>query len=118
MKELGVDTSITMTINFHGGILNSKVANAIMDDKKLFTTTEGLLGDIVASDRSVVTETKINGQQKERTIYLDDKNNSLIRPYYLIEVKNDDKGYPSYVSVKDSVFKFIKANQELNDVIV
>jgi len=117
MKGLGVDTSITMTVNFHGGIFDNRVTKAIMDDRSLFTSTEGLLGDIVAGDCSVVTDTKIKGQQKERTVYLDEKNNSLIRPYYLIETENDENGYPSYESVKDSVFKFVSENQELNNVI-
>lgn len=118
MKELGVDTSISMTVNFHGGITNSKLTKAIMDDKKLFTTTDGLIGDLIASDRSVVTDTKINGLLKERTIYLDDTNNSLIRPYYIVEITNGDNGYPSYDSIKNSVFKFVRDNLELNNVIV
>lgn len=117
MKELEVDTSISLTVNFHGGIANSKLTKAIMDEKKLFTTTDGLIGELVASDRCVVTDTKINGQLKERTIYLDDKNNSLIRPYYLVEVTNEENGYPSFESIKNSVFKFIKDNLELNNVI-
>lgn len=118
MKELGVDTSISMTINFHGGILNSKVTKAIMDEQQLFTTTDGILGNIVTSDRSVVTDSKINGQMKERTIYLDDKNNSLIRPYYSIDVAIDERGYPSFESIKNSVLKFINDNPELKNVIV
>lgn len=117
MKGLGVDTSITMTVNFQGGITKPNVTKAIMDEKQLFTTTDGILGDIVASDRSVVTDAKINGQMKERTIYLDDKNNSLIRPYYLIDVTIDERGYPSFESLKSSVLKFINDNQELKTVI-
>lgn len=117
MKGLGVDTSITMTVNFQGGITKPNVTKAIMDEKQLFTTTGGILGDIVASDRSVVTDAKINGQMKERTIYLDDKNNSLIRPYYLIDVTIDERGYPSFESLKSSVLKFINDNQELKTVI-
>lgn len=117
MKGLGVDTSITMTVNFQGGITKPNVTKAIMDEKQLFTTADGILGDIVASDRSVVTDAKINGQMKERTIYLDDKNNSLIRPYYLIDVTIDERGYPSFESLKSSVLKFINDNQELKTVI-
>lgn len=117
MKGLPVDTSISMTVNFHGGIVNNKTAKAIMDDKQLFTTPEGLLGELVASDCSVVTDTKIDGQSKERTIYLDDKNNSLIRPYYLVQIENDDNGYPSYESIKNSVFNFVSDNLEINKVM-
>lgn len=118
MKNLGVDTSITMTVNFNGGIFDNKVTKAIMDDKQLFTTTEGLLGEVaVIGERSVVTDVKVNGKSKERTVYLDEKNNSLIRPYYMLSVKLNDKGYPSYDSLCKSVIDFIDNTPELNKVL-
>lgn len=118
MKNLGVDTSITMTVNFNGGIFDNKVTKAIMDDKQFFTTTEGLLGEVaVIGERSVVTDVKVNGKSKERTVYLDEKNNSLIRPYYMLSVKLNDKGYPSYDSLCKSVIDFIDNTPELNKVL-
>ena len=71
----------------------------------------------VIGERSVVTDVKVNGKSKERTVYLDEKNNSLIRPYYMLSVKLNDKGYPSYDSLCKSVIDFIDNTPELNKVL-
>ena len=117
LKELGNDVQISLSVTFKGGMTpDNKLREAIEDPNKIFTSDDmkELFGD---SHKSIVTTSKINGVSKERTVYLDDDNSKLIRPYYVLDVKENSKGYCDYASIRDAVMAFIKENEELSKLV-
>lgn len=90
-----------------------KIRKSIEDPNVIFTSEEmkGLFSD---SQKSIVTTSKINGVNKERTVYLDEDNTKLVRPYYIVDVLEGSKGYPDFSSMREAVMTFIKDNEELS----
>ena len=114
LKELGNDVQISLSVTFKGCMSpDSKIRNAIEDPNKIFTSNDmkELFGE---SHKSIITTSKINGVNKERTVYLDEENSQLIRPYYLLDVKENSRGYSDYTSILEKVMAFIKDNEELS----
>lgn len=117
LKDLGNDIQVSLSVTFRGGFMpGSKLRKAIEDPNKIFTSNDmkGLFGD---SNKSIVTTSKINGVNKERTVYLDDDNAKLIRPYYVLDVTENSRGYSEYASIRDAVMKFIKDNEDLSKLV-
>lgn len=117
LKDLGNDIQVSLSVTFRGGIIpDKKIRKAIEDPNKIFTSAEmkGLFGD---SNKSIVTTSKINGVDKERTVYLDEDNTKLIRPYYVLDVAENSRGYSDYASIRDAVMKFIKENEDLSKLV-
>ncbi len=117
MKDLGNDIKISLSVTFKGGFMpNKKIRNAIENPNIIFTSEDMkcLFGD---SNKSIVTTSKINGVNKERTVYLDDDNSKLIRPYYVLDVAENGRGYSDYASMRDAVMKYINENEDLNKLV-
>lgn len=113
LDALDVDTSISITINFKGGLLaNHSVSRAIKDNQTIFTN-EAFTTLFNDSERTIVTESQMNGVRKERTVYLSEDSQNHIRPYYVIDVQENERGYSDYSSIRDAVFSFIEANPDL-----
>lgn len=113
LPNLDVDTSISITLKFKGGLCpNHKVSEAIKDNKTLFSS-EAFTNLFTDSERTIVTESVINGVKKERTVYLSEESKRHIRPYYIIDVDANDRGYSEFNSIRDSVLKFIDSNPDL-----
>lgn len=49
---------------------------------------------------------------KTRTLYLGNENKNIIHPYYEIEVKDNEKGFSDYSSIKKATKLFITNNTE------
>ena len=118
MDGIAEVASMSIVLSFKNGLLpNTKLAKAIKDNTSIFSTVKEGFQDIFQdSQRSIVTDTKINGVSKERTVYLSEDSQRLIRPYYLLDVDAGPKGYPSFASIKDAAFAFIDANQDLKQL--
>ena len=117
LKGLGKDVQISLSVTFKGGMTpGCKFRKAIEDPNQIFTSDDMkvLFGD---SHKSIVTTSRINGVNKERTVYLDDDNSKLIRPYYVLDVKENSNGYCDYASIRDAVMAFIKENEELSKLV-
>lgn len=113
LQGLDVDTSISITLNFKGGLLpNHTVSQAIKNNHTIFSS-EAFTNLFSDSERTIVTESVMNGVQKERTVYLSEGNEKHIRPYYVIDVNTNERGYSEYNSIRDAVFAFIDANPDL-----
>lgn len=113
MSGLDVDTSVSISLNFKGGLLPShRVSQAIKNNETIFSS-EAFTTLINESERSIVTESQLNGVQKDRTVYLSSESERLIRPYYVIDVTPNSRGYSDYNSIKDAVYAFIDTNPEL-----
>ena len=110
--------SMSIVLTFKKGLLpNTDLAKAIKDNTSIFSTEDEGFQDIFHdSQRSIVTDAKINGISKERTVYLSDESQRLIRPYYLLDVACGPKGYPTYESIRDAALAFIDANQDLKQL--
>lgn len=113
LPELDKDTSISIVLNFKGGLLpGHKIAQRIKDHSTIFSSDE--INELFnESNRSIVTTSEINGVQKDRTVYLNHASQNNIRPYYILDVNTDERGYSDYNSIKDAVFDFIASNQDL-----
>ena len=117
LKELGNDIQVSLSVTFRGGFMpECKIRKAIEDPNKIFTSDDmkGLFGD---SHKSIVTTSKINGVNKDRTIYLDAENSKLIRPYYVLDITENSKGYSDYESIRNAVMMFIKDNKDLSKLV-
>lgn len=116
LQELDTDASISIVVNFKNGILpNHRVAKAIKNNDSIFMCEE--INDLFRdSTRSIVTTSDNNGVQRERTVYLDEDNIQKIRPYYLLDVEENDRGYASFNSIKQASFDFINSNEELKNL--
>lgn len=55
----------------------------------------------------------MNGVQKNRTVYLSQEGENHIRPYYVVDVDSNERGYSDYDSIRKSVFTFIDSNPDL-----
>lgn len=120
LEGLLEDANMSIVINFRNGLLpDSRIAKAIKDNTSLFSTDavdlNALFND---SQRSIVTSSKIGGTTKERTVYLSEESQRLIRPYYLIDVSLNEKGYPCFESIRDAVFTFIDSNPDLKQLTI
>lgn len=113
LNGLDVDTSISITLSFKGGLLpGHTVSKAIKNDKTIFSN-EAFTALFANSQRSIVTEMVMNGVQKNRTVYLSQERESHIRPYYVIDVNPNERGYSDYNSIRNSVYTFIDSNPDL-----
>ena len=117
LKDLGDDIQVSLSVTFRGGLMpGSKIRKAIEDPNEIFTSYDmkGLFGD---SHKSIITTSKINGVEKDRTVYLDDEYAKQIRPYYVLDVMENSRGYSEYASIRDAVMKFIKDNEDLSKLV-
>ena len=113
LPELDVDTSISIVLSFKGGIRpNHKIAKAIKDHDVLFSS-DAVNSLFKGSKRSIITESEVGGVTKERTVYLSEETKEHIRPYYIVDVESNEKGYSLYTSICDAVFDFIDNQQDL-----
>ena len=113
LQGLDVDTSISVTLNFKGGLLpGHTVSQAIKNNRTIFSS-DAFTTLFTDSQRSIVTESVMNGVQKERTVYLSQESENHIRPYYVIDVNTNARGYSEYYSIRNSVYTFIDANPDL-----
>ena len=118
MNGIAEVASMSIVLSFKRGLLpNTELAKAIKDNTSIFSTeADGFQNIFQDSQRSIVTDTKINGVSKERTVYLSEDSQRLIRPYYLLDVEVGTKGYPTYESIRDATFAFIDSNQDLKQL--
>ena len=118
LEGLCEDASISIVLNFKTPLLSThKLSKAIRNNSSLFSSEPGGLQEIFGNgQRSIVTDSRIGGVSKERTVYLSDDTQNLIRPYYVIDVSLGDRGYPQFESVRDAVFDFIDANPDLKQL--
>lgn len=113
LPALDVDTSISITLNFKGGLLpGHSVSRAIKDNRTIFSS-DAFTNLFTDSERTIVTESVMNGVQKERTVYLSEESKNHIRPYYVIDVNTNARGYSEFNSIRDAVFAFIDSNPDL-----
>ncbi|MCR4617764.1 MAG: hypothetical protein K5669_06215 [Lachnospiraceae bacterium] len=113
LHDLDVDTSISITLNFKGGLRpGHSVSRAIKDNRTIFSS-EAFTNLFSESQRSIVTESIMNGVQKERTVYLSQENENHIRPYYVIDVIPNERGYSDFDSILSAVYSFIDSNPDL-----
>lgn len=116
LPALDVDTSISITLNFKGGLMpGHRVSRAIKDNRTIFSS-EAFTNLFTDSERTIVTESVMNGVQKERTVYLSEQSKNHIRPYYVIDVNMNDRGYSEFNSIRDAVFAFIDSNLDLRSL--
>lgn len=107
------DMSISLTVNFKGGLRpGHEISQAIKDNQTIFSSEvlDTLFND---SEKTIVTESIINGVSKSRTVYLSADTQNHIRPYYIIDVAENEKGYSEYTSIRDAVFTFIDDNPDM-----
>ena len=115
MTHLDEDTSLSITLNFKGGLgTNHKLRKSIIDDKTIFTAGTELSELADNGDIKIVTSSDQNGINRDRTIYLDDSNNSNVRPYYIWDVVESSNGYPTFESLYKSAIQFVKENKDLS----
>lgn len=94
---------------------SKKIKELIDSGKVLFSTND--LNDIFENaDKKVVAEiNEENGKpSKARTYYLSEEQQMSMKPYYTIEVKENDKGFSDFASISSQVKNFIKENEEFN----
>lgn len=111
MCDSSEDVSMKLVVSFKGGGLRPghRIAKAIKEQNTIFSSQD--LTDISNhSEKSIITTVGNGPNAKNRTMYLN--NNNKIRPYYLIDVDVNDRGYSKYSSIKEAVFKFISENPE------
>ena len=73
LPNLDVDTSISITLSFKGGLRpGHSVSRAIKDNRTIFSS-EAFSDLFSDSERTIVTDSVMNGVQKERTVYLSEE---------------------------------------------
>ena len=105
------DFTIELTMKFKNGmgeIKEKKVKEMINSGKFLFDSPD--LNAIFEDSTKKVTASIAGG--KTRTLYLGNENKNIIHPYYEIEVKDNEKGFSDYSSIKKATKLFITNNTE------
>ena len=83
----------------------------INSGRSLFESSD--LNAIFESAEKKVTSTYDNGiTSKTRTVYLNENKMGLIRPYYEVEVDENEKGFSDYESIKEAVKRFINSTPD------
>ena len=114
LPALNKDVTLSLVVRFMGGgeRPNAAIAQALRDSSNIFSG--GNLAELFNnSERKIVTESEINGVKRTRTVYLSDDSRNLIRPYYSVDVEEDERGYPRFDSIKDAVYSYIESNPDL-----
>lgn len=108
------DFTLELTMKFKkgiGAVKEKKIKEMIDSGVCLFESPE--LSTIFENSTKKVTSTIGEGKgSTTRTLYLDDEKRNLIHPYYEIDIKENDKGFSDYESIKDATKKFIKENTD------
>lgn len=105
--------SISIELKFKGGIRPTHtIANAIKNNNPIFSS-EDINTIFNDSKKSIVTSSSINGVSKERTVFLGDEAKNAIRPFYIVDVEANNRGYSDYNSIKQAVFNFVDLNSDL-----
>lgn len=103
------DFSVDLVLRFNKNMSSSKekqIRDIINSGRSLFESSD--LNDIFESAQKKVTSTYDNGGSvKTRTVYLNEDKLGLIRPYYEVEVTENEKGFSDYESIKTAVKQFI-----------
>lgn len=108
------DFSLEFKIKIKGNLgldKEKKIKKMIKSGEYLFDSKD--LKAIFEESTTKVVSTVGDGKDaKSRTFYLNEDQHNMIRPYYDIEVKKNIRGFSDYLSIKEEVKRFIKANKE------
>lgn len=92
---------------------SKKIKDLINSGRVLFTTND--LNNIFENaDKKVVAEIEDEKGKpgKARTYYLSEEQQMSMKPYYTINVEENDKGFSDFASISSEVKKFINENEE------
>lgn len=103
------DFSVDLVVRFNGSLSGEKeraIRNLINSGEALFESSD--LNAIFEGAEKKYTSTIGDGKSaKTRTVYVNEDKMGLIRPYYDVEVKENDKGFSDFESIKKAVKDFI-----------
>lgn len=104
------DFSIDLIVRFNNNLSKEKektIRGLINSGEALFESSD--LNAIFEGAEKKYTSTVGDGKSaKTRTFYMNEDKMGLIRPYYDVEVEENDKGFSDYKSIKNAVKEFIK----------
>lgn len=103
------DFSIEVIVKFKSKEKQTQIKEMVNSGKSLFVSKD--LNDLTENSEKKVVST-IGNSSKTRTYHLAEQNRNMIRPYYELDVDQNDKGFSSYDSIGKEVKKFISYNKE------
>lgn len=109
------EVSLELTIKFRsgmGGDRRREIKRMIDSGNTLFTSPD-FRNVFDNSNKKVVADVPFGKTTKARTVYLN-KENTKLRPYYEVEVRENNKGFSSFNSILEEVKKFIAHNEEFS----
>jgi hypothetical protein len=109
-KELETeDFSIELTVKFKNARLNQRKIKHIVDSKNLIVSKD--VSEIFANSQDKLIST-VGSSAKTRTYHLNEENKKMIRPYYEIDVRENNENFSDFSSIIAEVQKFIDENEE------
>ena len=103
------DFSIELVMKFNKNLSpdkEKKIRELINSGNTLFDSQD-LSNIFVDANKKVTSTIEGGGLSKTRTVYLNNDKQNLIRPYYEVEVLEDNKGFSDYDSIRKAIKKFI-----------
>lgn len=108
------DFSIDLIVRFNNNLSKDKentIRDLINSGEALFESSD--LNAIFEGAEKKYTSTVGGGKSaKTRTFYMNEDKMGLIRPYYDVEVEENDKGFSDYKSIKEAVKEFVNTTPD------